>query len=180
MEALNEVIQDMKTEEKTKNQGRLRIVKDAVQRLKEKNEQKKAERAEAVKLGASLTSKELKKQKKEEAKPKADKVRTHTRAADHVAEDKLYKRYAHIVKGSIGFDPKANKGTCTINCQHKGENCEKTRGIYTSDAFQVTACRACLKEMRNQKRNKSMRKAAKKHGSVNKARKVRKQEVANS
>lgn len=180
MNAINEVIEDMKTEEKAKSGNRLRIVKDAVARLKEKQALKAKDRAEAVKMGASLTGKELKKLKKQEKASKTEKVRTHTRASDHVAENKVYAKYSHIVKGSIGFDPKANKGTCTIRCTHGGANCEKTRDIYTSDAFQVKVCRPCLTEIRNAKRNKTMRKASKKHGSVNKARKARKVEVANS
>lgn len=140
MNALNEVIEDMKTEENTKKLGRLRLLKDA----------KEAKR-EAVAHGE---------------KPK--------RAIDHVDTEVLYKKYPHVVKGSVGFDPRANKGTCTIACQHKGENCEKTRDIYTSDAFQIDKCRPCLAEYRRAKRNKANSKKAKAHGSVNKARRAEK------
>ena len=148
MTASDTLVQDVKKEEKAK---RLRIIK---------------ERAEAVKQGATLTKAELHKQKKAQAKSSTKgevkassggRAERKAKASARTSEADLIAKYPHIVKGTLGYDPKANKATCTVKCQHNGPDCEKTRDIYTSDAFQIKNCRPCLKDLRNAKRSKNVK-----------------------
>jgi len=47
-------------------------------------------------------------------------------------------KYSHVVKGSMRFNPTANKQQVTIRCTTPG--CTKTREVFTSDLFQVRSC----------------------------------------
>ena len=46
--------------------------------------------------------------------------------------------YPHVVKGSMRFDPVANKQRVTITCTQAG--CSTKRDVFTSDLFQVRVC----------------------------------------
>lgn len=173
MNTADAIAQEVKQEEKAKSKGRLRIIKDQADRLKAK----KAERAEAKALGfqPTETKSERKARLRAEKKPGAPVEVKTDRKSERSTEDVLLEKYPHMVKGSLGYDKNANKATATIKCQSgESEDCDKTREVYTSDLFQIKHCRACLKLIRNKKRNKKLSQLAKKHGSVNKGRKANK------
>ena len=84
-------------------------------------------------------------------------------------DEDLYKKYPHIVKGSI---ESISKGTiikcgknheltshgkiCVIRCANEGKShqCLKTRIINVQDARQVTLCRNCIRLKRNIQRRR--------------------------
>jgi hypothetical protein len=81
--------------------------------------------------------------------------------------EQLYKKYPHIIPGSIEKTERGkiiscgknetllSHGTiCVIKCATDGmiSNCRRTRIINTSDAKQVKQCRACLKYLKDTRR----------------------------
>lgn len=172
MNATKELIEDMKAEEKAKKKARLGVIERAAQKVKDKKEG----REEALAMGATMTKAEQRAARRAAKKPGAlveVKERKKAKGKTRADEETLLKKYPHMVKGSLGYDTKANKATATIKCQSgASEDCDKTRDVYTSDLFQIKACRHCLKVERNKKRNKTNSAKAKAHGSVNKARKA--------
>ena len=148
--AVAEAVNDMKHEQKVKKMARLRLLKD---------------RAEALKNGATMTRKEARKLKNA-SREAVEKV---TRAVGKVLggkkstfpaslkkerskEDRLLNKYPHMKKGTLRFDEKATKQTCTITCTLKLEGCKKTRDVYTSDLWQVKACSSCTQKARSQRK----------------------------
>lgn len=80
----------------------------------------------------------------------------------------LYKKYPHIIKGSIEEVPKGKEivcgkndkivshgKICVIKCsEFKESSCLKTRIINIQDAKQVNMCKACTRRLRNSRRRK--------------------------
>ncbi len=78
------------------------------------------------------------------------------------AERDLRRKYPHIIEGSIrahNDGPHKGRRIVEIVCQNKG--CQNHRRIHTSDAFQVELCIECTKTIRQQRRAKTAKKAAK-------------------
>jgi len=78
--------------------------------------------------------------------------------------EEIYKRYPHIIPGSIELVPRgtiikcginnkvASHGKiCIIRCANSeiSQRCMKTRIINVQDAGQVTLCKRCTREKRN-------------------------------
>lgn len=87
-----------------------------------------------------------------------------------MTEQELYKKYAHIIPGSIelvlkGTEIQTGKNQkiishgriCVIRCEFAdtAPDCQKTRIINTQDARQTTKCSACTRRERNIRRRKS-------------------------
>ncbi|KKM81524.1 hypothetical protein LCGC14_1328900 [marine sediment metagenome] len=84
-------------------------------------------------------------------------------------DEKIYKKYSHIIKGSIelvtrgtiikcgkNYELTSHGKICVINCinEEKSHQCMKTRIINIQDAGQVTLCRNCIRLKRNIQRRR--------------------------
>ena len=93
------------------------------------NTQQSAVETTLARLGLSDDQKET--VRKLMAKEKAGKGR-------RLSAEAIEAKWDHVVKGSVRWNPTANKQQATIVCTHTG--CDKRRDVFTSDLFQVKVC----------------------------------------
>jgi len=73
--------------------------------------------------------------------------------AGRLTEESLLAKRPHLIPGSLGWDPVANKQFGLIRCigEHEDGDESAIRRVFTSDLHQVTMCREHTKAQRRER-----------------------------